>query len=1022
VVVGKVSDELQMDFTAIGDTVNLAARMQQLADPGSVWVSENTWRAARHFFEFEGLGAVSVKGMSEPVTAYRALRAKPSQTRFQVAASRGLAPFVGRQRELAVLEGHFAEARAGRGQVVFLSGEAGMGKSRLLLELRRRVGPDVPWLEGHCISYGSNIAYHPLVDIARRAFGVEETDDDAAIIRRVDEGTAGWVPSSQPVAPFLKYLLSVDPGDPAIAAMDPRARRAGVFDALRALLLETASGGQLVIAVEDLHWVDGMSREAIAALADVVPRAPVLLILTYRPGPGISLGERTSHTLVALDRLPEDAGAALTQGVLGVENLPGDIQQLVAGKAEGNPFFIEEVTRSLVEMRVLTRSNGTYRLDRPAAEIHIPDTIQEVILARIDRLEPQGKGALQLASVIGREFTARLLDRIAHLEARLEEVLGELKALELIYEKDYFPELAYMFKHALTHDVAYSTLLLERRKVLHRLVAAAVEELYGDRLAEHYETLAHHYDAAADWEKALHYLAAAGDKAAAAYADQDALGYYARALEVCEKLGGDALPAAASLAHRRALVSFHIGDFQGAVADFQQKLTLATALGDRALQGMTLAHRGMAEFFNHDFATAEATLRAALDVADEGFDDCRALACLTLAILLLALGERRAEISPLLAVVEREEARLDAVGRGLWSWFDGRVESWAGRFDEALRKLERGRPAAEDSMANLLWHQWITASALAGRGDYEAALAQLEETLATCERVGDVIVWVRSLNTMGWIYSELEDHQRALEWNQRGLDATRVARLTLARLRSSMASLPGSGTGASGTPSSPPSTCRGSVEQWRRDTDGAAPRRVRSGFAAVGDHVAGQAAEKGGERLPVLLRPGVQDLDQGAAPRRTQLLQRFPPRGGEGQHGDAAVLRIAGPLHQPRLLQFLHLAAGGGDLDAEAGGEVGEAHRAALGDAPEHRVGGPVEGQPRPGPDPLADTAEVGGPSQGEEGLVHLDQDRIVGSEHLFLCGPCMYEATELEHTCTTQLNRAFRTNRASRHPLGGRR
>ena len=228
-------------------------------------------------------------------------------------------------------------------------------------------------------------------------------------------------------------------------------------------------------------------------------------------------------------------------------------------------------------------------------------------------------------------------------------------------------------------------------------------------------------------------------------------------------------------------MNFGIGAFGAAAADFERSRLVAAALGDRPVEGMALAYRGMAEFFHHEFATAEQTLRALLAMDDSGYDQGRTLAALLLGLLFLALG-RRSEAEPLLAVVERDTARLDAVGQGLWSWLNGRLEAFAGRFDESLRKLAEGRPAAERSMANLLWHQWIEAMSLAGRGDYERALSLLEQTLATCDRVGDLIIRMRIPNTVGWIYSELCDHQRALEWNQRGLTAIRASGAPLAEV------------------------------------------------------------------------------------------------------------------------------------------------------------------------------------------------------------------------------------------------
>ncbi|MCH7812252.1 MAG: AAA family ATPase [Chloroflexi bacterium] len=265
VVVGKISDDLDMDYTALGDTVNLASRMEELAEAGSVYLSEHTYRAVQDYFECEPLGPLEVKGKAEPVVAYRALREKAARTRFEAAAERGLTPFVGRDQELTVLRGYLEQAKRGQGQVVFVLGEAGIGKSRLLLEFRRStLDEGVTWLEGHCSAIGKNTPYLPIIDILKRDFGVEEGDNDTAIIGKVDEGTAGWDETARTTVPYLKYLLNVDPGDDAVTNMDPMERRAGVFDGLRALLLQESARQPLVALVEDLHWVDEKTEEALA--------------------------------------------------------------------------------------------------------------------------------------------------------------------------------------------------------------------------------------------------------------------------------------------------------------------------------------------------------------------------------------------------------------------------------------------------------------------------------------------------------------------------------------------------------------------------------------------------------------------------------------------------------------------------------------------------------------------------------------------------------------------------------------
>jgi len=774
VVVGSINDNLDMDYTALGDTVNLASRMEQVAEPGSVYLSESTYRLVHSYFELQPLGALKVKGKAEPVVAYRVVREKPGGTRFKAAAEHGLTPFVGRDHELTVLRGYLERAKRGQGQVVFISGVAGLGKSRLLHEFKRSsLDEGVTLMEGHCISYGRIIPYLPLIDIIKRNFGVEEGDDEDRIIRRVDENTADWEKSAQATVPYLKYLLNVDPGDPTVSVMDPLERRAGILDSLRALLLQQSRHQPLLVIVEDLHWIDKNSTDALTALVDVIGSVPVLMVLSYRPSFTHSLGERSYYNRLALGHLARGESEVLAEGVLQVTSLPQQVKQLITSKAEGNPFFIEEVTKSLLESGVLRKTNGTYSAEHPIEEVRVPDTIQEVILSRIDRLEHQAKGALQLASVIGREFTVRLLERISDIKAQLDETLDELKLLELIYQKNYSSELSYMFKHALTHDVAYNTLLLERRKVLHCFIGAAIEELYADRLPEHYEALAHHYYEGEDWAKALDYQVQAGDKAAASYANQDALDYYAQALEVCAKLGAPALETAASVAQKRGYLNVTIGEFLGATADFNQMQVTARSLGNRHLEGMGLAALLMVKFYDHTLEeVAEETFRAAMAVADEGFDDVRLFANLWFHNILYVYG-RIGEAQTLRQTVEDlvdVDKIDDPISVAMWSWIGSMTYTLYGRFDKALAHLEHWRAVTEKGpLLNLLSSRWWEALALGSKGEYQEAIALLQDILDTSERVGEVIVWVRALNSMGWVLVELHNHKRAMEWHVRAV-------------------------------------------------------------------------------------------------------------------------------------------------------------------------------------------------------------------------------------------------------------
>ncbi len=747
--------------------------------PGTICVTDQTRRLASGYFEFADLGNLEVKGKREAVHAFEVERELPSRTRLDVAVDRGLSPYIGRAHELSVLRSHLKQVKEGRGQVVFISGEAGMGKSRLMLEFRRSMeGEDFTWLTGQCISYGRNIPYLPIIDLLKRNFGVEETDDDAAIIARLDERAENWDEATLRSLPYVKFLLNVDPGDERVAAMDPLERRAGIIDALRAMLVRGSSLRPVVVLIEDLHWIDEKSEEALAALVDVPASARVLMILTYRPGYAPSLGDRSYYNRISLRHLPVDDSDALLGGVLLGGTCPEEIRRLITSKAEGNPFYLEEVTKSLVESGMVRVTDGAYELTRPIEQVHIPETIQEVILTRIDRLGHDARDAIQLASVIGREFTVRLLGRMSEAKPRLDDLLGQLKTLELIYEKAYFPELSYMFKHALTHDVAYSTLLNVRRKALHRIVGAAVEELYADRLAEQYETLAHHYEQGEEWQKALEYLVRAGEKAVAASANADALDYYARALDVAQR-PDQAIDAArfTKIAQSRANVAMIVGDMDAALADVTRAATVAHTSGDVTSEASALSWAGMAQTWLHEFDAAEDTLAHARKLAERSASNDAKFGVDVIEAALRGIVSGSTGAAPYLAAAATRQADATdefMIGNYLTnSVFCG--DYWTGRFAEAVREFESIRPAVE-ALTSSEWvvaYYWEQGLAVAHCGQYEQALALFDNLLVQADRIGDVLYPPRALNSIAWVYGELQDHETAIRWNERSAMAGR---------------------------------------------------------------------------------------------------------------------------------------------------------------------------------------------------------------------------------------------------------
>lgn len=576
VVVGAIGDNLRMDYTAVGDTVNVAARMQQMAEPGQIVLADATRRLIEGYFDLRSLGSVTVKNRVEPVLAWELTAVRRG------APERPLGPLLGREDALATLERALASVRGGRGQVVFVVGEAGMGKSRLLLELRRQVGDGALWLEGRCLSFGQSTAFLPVVDALRQSFRVADTDGEAEIIEKVTRGLTPLGDRGAEFAPYVRYLLAVDPGDPAIAALDPTARRIRIFHTLQQLLLLSSRARPIVLIMEDLHWIDSASEEYLKGLIDTLAGAAVLLVLTYRPIYQPTFGERTYISRVVLQPLDDADARRLVRATLGVEELPDELATLIARKAEGNPFFLEEIGRALVETGIVRRENGRLTLVRPASAIVVPDRVQDVIAARIDRLGEEQKRTVQVASVIGREFALRLLRRVADAAERVERALAELKSLEFVYEKAALLDVEYVFKHALTQDVAYESILHARRRELHARIGAAIEELYADRLEERAEELTYHFTRGEMWDKAAHYARQAGDRAAALCEDAKAVEFYEQALEALGRLPASPETGRLSIDLRLALRPplWRAGKLDRLRAIFQEAEALASRYGE----------------------------------------------------------------------------------------------------------------------------------------------------------------------------------------------------------------------------------------------------------------------------------------------------------------------------------------------------------------------------------------------------------------------------------------------------------
>ena len=523
VVVRSIGSDLRMDYTAVGQTTHLASRMEQLAKPGSTLLSNDTLQLAEGYIQVKPLGAVPVKGLTEAIEVFELTGASHARTRMQAAALRGLTRFVGRQREVDTLNEALANAAQGKGQVVAIVGEPGVGKSRLFWEFTHSHRTE-SWLivAAGSVSYGKATPYLPLIDLLKSYYKIADNDDARAIREKV---TGKLLTLDRSLEPLLLPILALldQPIDTSWQALDPPQRRRQTLDALKRLWLRETQAQPLVLLFEDLHWIDSETQEFLNGMLDSVPTARLLLLFNYRPEYRHPWGSRTYYIQLRLDALSRDSAHELLENLLGHDQSVQLLKNLLIQRTEGNPFFLEESVRTLVETQALNGDRGAYRLVKSLDEIQVPATVQAMLAARIDRLNDEDKRLLQTAAVIGKDVPYTLLQAIADLpDSSLRESLASLQAAEFLYESSLFPDLEYTFKHALTHEITYSSLLQDRQRTLHGKILDAIERLYADRLSERVEQLAHHALRAERWAKAVDYLRQAGIKAFERSANREA--------------------------------------------------------------------------------------------------------------------------------------------------------------------------------------------------------------------------------------------------------------------------------------------------------------------------------------------------------------------------------------------------------------------------------------------------------------------------------------------------------------------
>lgn len=537
VIVGTVGNNLRMDYKAIGNTVNLAARMEQTAAPGTVQITAQTYRMVAGYVDCEDLGVRHVKGLATAVQTYRVLGERKVQSRLDVARRRGLTRLVGRSRELEQLRHCFALVQHGSGQAVSIIGDAGLGKSRLLYEFHHLLqGTESLWFEGRCSSYDSAVAYLPIVGFLQHYFGIDANDSDADIAQKVSQGFASLSVESQQTMPYVLHLLAAEMTAKISPATSPEVIKHRIFEALRLLVLENSLRCPVVLAIEDLHWIDKTSEEFLTFLLDHIAGARIFLLFTYRPEFVSTWSRKSYHNVVSLTRLVEHDSQDMLEALLHTGQIQSELKTFILDKTEGVPFFLEELVKSLQETAAIEWIDQQWRLKTPEIMPQIPDTIEELLTSRIDRLPEDAKHLLQLGAIIGREFREDLLKELSEVpDQQLAASVAALIDAELLYARRFPLQTTYTFKHAFTQEAAYHSILTARRCELHQRVAATLEAFYPDRLDEYYGQLAYHFfEGGQEHEKAINYAVRAGERAMTLLAYAEATRFYQMALQVLD--------------------------------------------------------------------------------------------------------------------------------------------------------------------------------------------------------------------------------------------------------------------------------------------------------------------------------------------------------------------------------------------------------------------------------------------------------------------------------------------------------